>query len=170
MKKNKDSLDPKIRSLDDSLFRVCKNKKWTEEAILEIEKMLKKELELNPGIKEFFEIDKKGIKYILTTEDYPRFLKIKINKFALKNIFDLIIGNKDIGRMKPNKLYFERAWKKFKLNPDRCIYVGDNYDKDCQIGDQMGGITVLFGNKDKRADYQITNFIELKQIVDRYDI
>jgi len=170
VKNNKNSLNPRIRSLNYSLYKLCKNKKWVKEAISEIERELDEKLQLNLGVREFFELPKKGIKYILTTEDYPRFLKIKINKFGLKDKFDLIIGNKETGSMKPNRKYFKIAWKKFKLNPAKCIYVGDKYEKDGEIGAQMGGVTVLFGKKDKRADYQIKNFLELKKIIEKIDI
>ena len=170
VRENKNSLDPKIRSLNYSFNKLCKNKKWIKEAIVGIEKMLHEELELNPGTKEFFKIPKGEIKYILTTEDYPHFMKIKIDKFKLKNYFDLIVGNRDIGSMKPSLKYYEIAWEKFKLNPAKCIYIGDKYEKDCEIGAKMGGVTVIFGNKDKRADFQITNFLELSQIIKKIDI
>ncbi len=165
VKENKKNLNPKIRSLNYSFSMVCDNRKWIKEAILGIEKILHKELELNPGAKEFLQKPKRKMKYILTTEDFPHFMKIKINKFKLKENFDLIIGNKEVGRMKPNSAYYEKAWKKFKLNPEKCIYVGDKYEKDCEIGAKMGGITVVFGKKDKRADFQIKNFLELSQII-----
>lgn len=170
VKKNINSLDSKIRSLDYSLYKICKNRKWVKEAILGIEIELAEKLELNLGVRDFFELPKKGIKYILTTEDYPRFLKIKINKFGLKDKFDLIIGNKETGSMKPSLKYFELAWKKFKLNPANCIYLGDKYEKDCKIGAQEGGLTVVFGKRDKRADYQIKNFLELNKIIEKIDI
>ncbi len=170
VRENRRSLDPKIRSLYYLLFLVCKNKKWVKEAVLGIEKMLKEELELNPGAKEFFQIPRGKIKYILTTEDFPHFMKIKIAKFRLKKYFDLIVGNKEVGGMKPNVAYYEKAWKKFKLNPANCIYVGDKYEKDCEIGAKKGGITVVFGKKDKRANYQIKNFLELSQIIKKIDI
>ena len=170
VKKNNNSSNPKIRSLNYSLSRVCKNKKWIKEAILGIEEMLKKELELNQGVKEFFQVPKGKIKYILATEDYPRFLKIKINKFGLKDKFDLITGNKEVGSMKPNLGYYEKAWKKFNLNPANCVYIGDKYEKDCEIGALRGGITVLFGNEDERASFEIKNFLELKKIIEKIDI
>jgi len=170
VRENKRSLDPKIRSLNYSLAVVWKNKKWIREAILKIEKMLREELELNPGVREFFRLPKGKIKYILTTEDYPHFMKVKINKFKLKKYFDLVVGNREAGSMKPHLGYYEKAWKKFNLNPAKCIYIGDKYEKDCEIGAKKGGITVVFGKKDKRADFQIKNFLELKQIIDKYDI
>jgi len=170
VRENRRSLDPKIRSLYYLLFLVCKNKKWINEAVLGIEKMLKEELELNPGAKEFFQTPRGKIKYILTTEDFPHFMKVKIDKFKLKKYFNLIVGNKEVGSMKPNPAYYEKAWKKFKLNPANCIYVGDKYEKDCEIGAKLGGITIVFGKKDKRADYQINNFSKLSQIIKKIDI
>ena len=170
VRENRKSLDPKIRSLNCSFSVVCDNKKWIKEAILGIENTLINELELNPGAKEFFDIPRGKIKYILTTEDFPHFMKVKINKFKLKKYFDLIVGNKEVGSMKPNPTYYEKAWKKYKLNPAKCIYIGDKYEKDCEIGDKLGGITVVFGKKDKRAGYQIRNFSELSQIIKKIDI
>ena len=170
VRENRKSLDPKVRSLNYSFSVVCDNKKWIKEAILGIEKMLRSELELNPGAKEFFDIPRGKIKYILTTEDFPHFMKVKINKFKLKRKFDLIIGNREAGSMKPSLKYYQLAWEKFELNPAKCIYIGDKYEKDCEIGAEKGGTTVLFGNKDKRANYQIRNFLVLSQIIKKIDV
>lgn len=166
VEKNKLSKNPRIRSLTYSLGKVCRVKKWVEEAIGCLKVVLSEKLELNPGANEFFLKNKEGIKYILSTEDYPKLIELKMNKFGLKDKFDLIIGNKEVGRMKPDIKYLKIGWKKFNLNPKNCIYLGDRYDKDCLLGDEAGGITVLFGNKDERADYEIKNFSELEKIIE----
>ena len=168
VEKHKASLDPRVRSLSFSLGKICENENWVEGAIACLEVIIKNKIELNSGVRDFFEADKRKIKYILTTEDHPNLLEIKLNKFKMRDKFDLVIGNIDTGSMKPNLKYYELAWKKFKLDPKKCIYVGDKYEKDCEIGAQKGGITVLFGNKDKRADFQIKDFRELKEIVEKY--
>jgi len=168
---NKLSLDPSMRSLSFSLSKVCSNESWVDEAIAVLEKIVEDKIELNPGVRDFFEIPKKGIKYILATEDYANLLEIKLKKFALRDKFDLVIGNRETGIMKPSLEYYRIAWEKFELDPKKCVYVGDKYEKDCELGGGAGGTTVLFGSDDdKRADYRIDNFIKLREIIEKLDI
>jgi len=100
---------------------------------------------LNPGVKDFFEKKIEGIKYILFTEDFDDQIEIKLGKFGLKEKFDLIVGSSMVGLMKPDIKFLQIAWDKFKLDPKKCLYIGDNYDKDCKIGVENGGKALVFG-------------------------
>ena len=104
----------------------------------------------------------------MTTEDYSNLLKIKLNKFGIKDNFDLIIGNQQVGTMKPNIKYVKIAWDIFDLNHKKCWYVGDKYEKDCALGQRNGGKTVIVGIEDCWADFQIKDFGELKEIMEKY--
>jgi putative hydrolase of the HAD superfamily len=122
-------------------------------------------IELNPGVKEFFEKKMEGVKYVLFTENSDDLIEIKLKKFELKEKFDLIVGSSEVGLMKPNIKFLQIAWEKFDLNPKECLYIGDSFEKDCQIGKESGGKTIIFGKDDIRADYKMDDFTELAGIL-----
>ncbi len=116
------------------------------------------------GVKEFFNKNL-NLKKIVTTEDSKEKSELKLKKIGIWDKIDLQITSDDTEIMKPDVKFFEIGWKKFNLKPEECIYVGDNWEKDCQIGHEKGGISVVFGKVDERADYSISNMLELYDII-----
>ncbi|MBU1117509.1 HAD family hydrolase [Patescibacteria group bacterium] len=161
----KRSKKPEERLFSYSLGQIVKEKDLVEEAV-EIQKSeLTKTICLNPGVKEFFEKKMEGMKYILFTEDFDDQIEIKLTKFGLREKFDLVVGSSLVGLMKPNIKFLKIAWDKFKLDPKNCLYIGDNFEKDCQLGKENGGKTIIFGRDDYRADYRMDDFTELQGIL-----
>jgi len=101
------------------------------------------------------------------TEDTKDLTNPKLDKFGLRDVFDLIITSDDIGEMKPSEEYFSKVFKKFKISPNECLVIGDNYAKDLEIPQKMGATVVNFGSRNKQADYSITGFKELEIILRR---
>jgi HAD superfamily hydrolase (TIGR01549 family) len=130
-----------------------------------IENEIKGKVQLMPGVEEFFRNKIPGLKYILFTEDYPNQMKIKFEKFGYDKKFDLIIGHEDTGKMKPDISFYKIAWEKFGLDPKECLYIGDDFEKDCRIGKENGGKTIIFGKDDPRADFKMNDFAELQGIL-----
>ena len=162
----KNSKNPEERKFTYSLALVVPEKDLVEDAVEIQKKVLGEKIELNPGVKDFFEAKKnEGVKYILSTEDNDELIQVKMSKFGLMDKFDLILGSSLVGLMKPDIKFLEIAWKKFNLKPEECLYIGDSYEKDCQIGQENGGKTVIFGKKDSRADFQMTDFGQLAGIL-----
>lgn len=161
----KNSKDPKERQFSFSLAMIVPENDLVEDALEIQRKVLGEVICLNPGVGEFFAKKMEGIKYILCTEDYDDQIEIKLSKFGLKDKFDLIVGCDLVGRMKPDIKFLETAWDKLKLNPKECLYIGDSFEKDCQIGKEHGGKTIIFGKDDVRADYRMDDFTELAGIL-----
>jgi len=161
----KNSKKPEERQFSYSLSRVVPERDLVEEAVEIQQKMLSEVIQLNPGVKEFFEKKLDGMKYILFTEDFDDQIEIKLGKFGLKDKFDLVVGSSAVGLMKPNIKFLQIAWKKFGLDPEECLYIGDSFEKDCQIGKENGGKTIIFGKDDYRADYKMFDFTELAGIL-----
>jgi len=130
----KNSKNPKERQFSYSLSQIVKEEDLIEDALEIYKKVLKEKIQLNPGVKEFFEKKIPGVKYILMTEDFDDQIEIKLGKFELKEKFDLIVGSSLVALMKPDIKFLQIAWDKFKLDPKKCLYIGDNYDRDCKIG------------------------------------
>ncbi|MFQ5493592.1 MAG: HAD family hydrolase [Candidatus Dojkabacteria bacterium] len=165
----KTSSDPKERFFAFSLKLALENLGANHFPILQAMDVFKDTLRdlitLTPGTADFF-ADEKQLLYILFTEDSAEINKVKMGKFSSELEFDLIVTSDDIGRMKPDERYVASGWEKFNLKPEECIYVGDSWEKDCQIGQERGGIGVVFGSDDERADHSISNMMELVRIIE----
>jgi HAD superfamily hydrolase (TIGR01549 family) len=154
----KNSKNPKERQFSYSLSQIVKEEDLIEDALEIYKKVLKEKIQLNPGVKEFFEKKIPGVKYILMTEDFDDQIEIKLGKFELKEKFDLIVGSSLVALMKPDIKFLQIAWDKFKLDPKKCLYIGDNYDRDCKIGVVNGGKALVFGK-------DFTDFADLESLL-----
>lgn len=152
----KNSKNPEERQFSYSLSLVVKEKDLVEDAVEIQKKKLRELIQLNAGVKEFFEKKIEGVKCILMTEEYDDLIEVKLGKFGLVEKFDLIVNSSIVGLMKPNIKFLQIAWEKFKLDPKKCLYIGDNYDKDCRIGVENGGKALVFG----------TDFTDFRQLGD----
>lgn len=141
----KNSTKPEERQFSHSLGLVVPEKDLVEKAVEKQEKKLGHLIQTNPGVIEFFELDKADRKYILFTEDSETRMRLKLEKFDLVNKFDLILNSDTLNLMKPNIKFMEIAWEKLNLDPKECLYIGDNYDKDCRIGVENGGKALVYG-------------------------
>ncbi len=101
------------------------------------------------------------------TEDSKGTTLAKLKTTNLLQYFNLVITSNDTNIMKPNEEYYNLIFKKLNLSPNECLVIGDNYEKDLEIAKNIGCKTICFGS-DKRADYQITNFSELIEILKRH--
>jgi putative hydrolase of the HAD superfamily len=162
------SENPKERTFRYSLGLFLRDKKLPIELLEAGMRTYLDELEDNIAVKlgvpEYFS-DKPAIKHILFTEDSREQSTIKLEKHNLTKEFDMVITADDTGVMKPHPSYFETAWKKIGLNADDCIYVGDNWEKDCKYGQENGGIGVSAFSNDNRADFCINRIDELLTII-----
>ena len=63
---------------------------------------------------------------------------------------------------------FEAVFNKFNVSPNECVVVGDSFEKDLVIPQEMGALTVYVGknpSEGKKADYSITSLYFLKDIL-----
>lgn len=157
----KNSKRPEERQFSYSLSQIVKEEDLVEDALEIYKKILKEKIQLNLGVKDFFENKIEGMKYILVTEDFDDQIEIKLEKFKLKEKFDLIVGSDLVKLMKPDIKFLKIAWEKFELDPKKCLYIGDNYDKDCRIGVENGGKALVFGK-------DFTDFRQLGDLLKNY--
>ena len=157
----KNSKKPEERQFSYSLSQIVKEEDLVEDALEIYKKILKEKIQLNLGVKDFFENKIEGMKYILMTEDFDDQIEIKLEKFGLRERFDLIVGSDLVKLMKPNIKFLKIAWDKFGLDPKKCLYIGDNYDKDCRLGIENGGKALVFGK-------DFTDFRELELLLKNY--
>ncbi len=117
-----------------------------------------------PGIQDAL-TELKPFKLAVMTEDPEETTKAKLMKLGMTGFFDLIITSDQIGKMKPDKAYFDTICKQLDVTPRECIVVGDNYDKDLSLPHQDGALTVEFGGATGKADHTIHDHEELLEIV-----
>jgi len=65
-----------------------------------------------------------------------------MKKFGLAKFFDCILDSRVVGVEKPNPKIFAMALQLLNLSAEKCVYVGDNYDRDV-IGARGVGITPI---------------------------
>jgi len=122
-----------------------------------------KDIKLMPS---FIETINKLNKYKLAvfSEDTSDLTIPKLKKFNLERYFDMILTADMIGHMKPSKEYYKTVFKKIDVEPTECLIIGDNYEKDLKIAQEMGATTACFGS-DKRADFSFDDYKDLPIIL-----
>lgn len=102
-------------------------------------------------------------KKAVITEDILEITNLKLKKFNLNNFFESVITSDIIGEMKPSIEYYKHVFKKFNVEPNECLVIGDNFEKDLQIAKELGATTVCFN--DNRADFSIKNYDEFINVL-----
>jgi len=141
----KNSKKPEERTFEFSLAQVVPEIDLVGDAVEIQKEAFEEKVGLNPGVKEFFEKKIEGVKYILSTENFEDQIYVNYERFAIKDKFDMVVNGDMTGVMKPDIRYIKMAWDKFNLDPKKCLYIGDKYDKDCRLGVENGGKALVYG-------------------------
>lgn len=91
-----------------------------------------------------------------------------VQELGLDEIFDLTLAAGEVGFWKPNPNIFRHALSFFPLlDPDMCVYIGDNYFADA-VGASAAGITPILFDPESIYDsidcHKIHSFQELEPI------
>lgn len=100
------------------------------------------------------------------TEDSQEISVAKLKSAGLFGFFEFITTSDDISVMKPDERYYKVIFERLDISPQECVVVGDDYEKDLETAKDLGCLTVCFG-QDSRADYQIKDFYELIEILNK---
>ena len=171
VKKSQRSQDSQLRSFSYSIAVLLKQYSLDLDDVEEVNHQLltyiRDQIETTGGTLEFFDL-KLAISKVLFTEDNSVQSQVKLQAWNLEGHFDLVITSDLIGVMKPHLDYLTYGWKRLDVKPTHCLYIGDSWEKDCSLGQEHGGIGVLFGSYDHRADYCINSMMELVEILERH--
>lgn len=95
-----------------------------------------------------------------------------LEKFSLKQFFDVVIISGEVNRRKPSAEIFERASKAIGVEASKTVFVGDMLDLDV-IGPKKVGMKTVFikrrpmeENADAKPDKVITRLIELLAVLE----
>jgi len=114
----------------------------------------------------------RGIKIVILTRNTRDSVLPVVEKYRWPPP-DLIIARENVQKEKPDPEAGLLVLEKFKLQPRDCLVVGDSLP-DLEMAKNLGIKSVLYRNPrhefipQDRADFFITNLLELKNIVTNF--
>ena len=85
----------------------------------------------------------KGYKTCICTNNNEIRLLPLIERFDLKNLFDVIVSSHEVGETKPSKIIFGTLLERLQVKPDELIYSDDNPER-LSGAEELGIKTFLF--------------------------
>ncbi|HEX6811819.1 MAG TPA: HAD-IA family hydrolase [Planctomycetota bacterium] len=112
----------------------------------------------------------------ITIKQAEKLVRLKVLEFLTPSA---IFFTDQVGFSKPNPKLYRRVLQRLKLEPQRCLYVGDNPTHDIDPCNREGWWTVRIRSGGRHADeegatvptHEIRDFRELRRILqDHYDV
>jgi len=92
-----------------------------------------------------------------------------MKKFGLTHFFDCIIDSHVAGVEKPDPRIFTLALQQIGLPAEKCVYLGDNYDRDV-IGARNAGLTpILLDPFEVVAEQEVFRVRELIELIEVFE-
>lgn len=159
------------QAIDEVLKRL--NRKDEIQECVRIYREHKPSLHLYDGVRELIaSLQKRGIKVGIITDGRPNGQKNKIEALGLEGL-DVIITDElgGIQFRKPCDIAFRIMARRWKMDYQDIVYIGDNEEKDFQASLQLGMQSIWFRNDDRiyaRANdnFCVTNITTITQICD----
>ncbi len=105
----------------------------------------------------------KGMKlFIVSHSKKSDILNLFLKHNISDNFFDAIYSTQDLGLKKPNIEILEKIMKENNLNPENCMFIGDNIIEDMLPAKAIGMRTVLISDF---VDEFISNIDDIKKLV-----
>ena len=90
-------------------------------------------------------VKSKGLKTALLCNGSIMRTNLLIDRFGLRDFFDVIIISEEVGYEKSTGIPFKAALRKLSLQPDQAVMVGDNPEEDLE-GAKKAGIKSVLSN------------------------
>ncbi|MCI0694001.1 HAD family hydrolase [candidate division KSB1 bacterium] len=88
-----------------------------------------------------------------------------MQKFGFAPLFDCMIDSHVVGVEKPDPRIFEMALQQLGLPAERCVYVGDNYDRDIIGARRAGLVPILIDPFNVVAEQDVVRIKGLEELV-----
>ncbi|MGH7598356.1 MAG: HAD family hydrolase [bacterium] len=88
-----------------------------------------------------------------------------MQKFGFAPFFDCMIDSHVVGVEKPDPRIFELALQQLGLPAERCVYVGDNYDRDVIGARRAGLVPILIDPFDVVVEQDVARIKQLSDLV-----
>jgi putative hydrolase of the HAD superfamily len=114
-------------------------------------------------------LKKQNIRTGIITNGSVKYQEKKIKNLKIEALVDVICISEKVGYSKPQNEIFQSALKSINKEPEECIFIGDNYEKDVlgSINAGMKGILYEKGLEKSKYKYSntISNLNEVKDIL-----
>jgi putative hydrolase of the HAD superfamily len=91
-------------------------------------------------------------------------IESSMKKFGFTPFFDCMIDSHVVGVEKPDSRIFELALQKLGLPAERCVYVGDNYDRDVVGARRAGLVPILIDPFEVVAEQDVARIKALSDL------
>src|SRR3989344_5318336 len=135
-------------------------------------------LYLYPGVFDALSLLSK--KYILSTASHTQgsFTQLELRELNIEKFFSYFVYSSNIGFRKESAKFYKHALETTERKVEDCVMVGDNYDVDVLVPQQLGMKTVWIKNpitsgryahllKEKTEQVNLEEFVTLPQVIDR---
>jgi HAD superfamily hydrolase (TIGR01509 family) len=95
-----------------------------------------------------------------------------LDKFDIRQFFDVVVVSREVGWIKPSPRIFKVALSALKLESSKCVFVGDDVEADIKGAKGVGMKAILLSRKEgfcKDADATIGCISELPSALDRLE-
>ena len=88
--------------------------------------------------------------------NYPcsRSIEDSLRKIGLRDVFEVVVVSGDLGYVKPHTKPFETVLNHLELQPEECVFVGDNWLADIQGAKRMGMSAVLISQYTPNDEFE----------------
>jgi putative hydrolase of the HAD superfamily len=120
-----------------------------------------------------FELMKRGIRLAVVSDAPRKEAWLRLCYLQLHHMFDIVLTFDDTGEKKPSPTPFQRVLDRFRMQPEQALMVGDWPERDITGAAKLGITTVFarygdtFGTVESGAKYDITDVIDVVEIVDK---
>ncbi len=109
-------------------------------------------------------LKEKGIKLAIATNNPDQTIELVLEKFNLKQYFDVILISCKEGKLKIDKEFYQKAAKKLGLKKEEVIIVGDSIPSDIKGAENAGIKSILVDRRNTR-DFE-NKITDLKQLLE----
>jgi putative hydrolase of the HAD superfamily len=134
----------------------------------------RRRLGLYPYVREVLDVLRDRYPLAVVTDAQSAYARSELHKVGLLGYFDPIVVSGDHGYRKPDQRLFQLALDGTAMAAENTLYVGNDMYRDIYGAREAGLSTVMFDSdqgqktyRDCAADFTITDFRDLLEILDR---
>ncbi len=159
LNKVKNCKEPEKRKREYLLSLLGVEKEKISEALKVFWECIARNLERDSYFEKIAERFKDELIFGIFTDEFRENLYLKLGEW--RRYFSVIITPEDTGEMKPSVKFYELMMEKTKLKAHEILVVGDSYEKDIKIAEELGMKTVLVENSLK----DVYNFLKSRHVI-----
>ena len=126
---------------------------------------------LEPDFKQVAKNLRTRFKLGIISNDVKEWSLALLEKFDIKDIFDLILISGEIKVRKPDKAIFGKFIDLSNSNPEKCVFIDDRFE-NLRAAKEFGMNCLRFIKKETKvpfcSEFEISNFTELMHILDNF--